>query len=97
MLPRPGDSVLARQALVIQRQRDVFGHVEERDQVRAGLRELGYGDGYVTIDTFDFYIDSHLRRSVESGRRPDEAADPRETQNGSQINFHGPHGAISFL
>ena len=48
--------------------------IEERDAIRAGLAELGYRQGYVTIDTYDFYIDNYLRQSVAKGRQPDEAA-----------------------
>lgn len=48
--------------------------VEQRDAVRAGLGELGYRDGYVTIDNFDFYIDRLIREAYETGREIDLAA-----------------------
>lgn len=47
---------------------------EERDKVRAALEELGYRQGYVTIDTFDFYIDNFLHRTVADGKELDRAA-----------------------
>jgi len=42
---------------------------EQRDGMRAFLREHGYGMGYVTIDASDWAIDDRLRRRL--------AADPR--------------------
>ena len=49
--------------------------VEQRDEVRISLDKLGYRQGYVTIDNYDFYIDRLLREAVESGRAFDlEAA-----------------------
>ncbi len=32
------------------------------------LREAGYQHGYVTINTFDWYINGHLKKAVEEGR-----------------------------
>ncbi len=45
--------------------------VETRDQVRLGLIELGYQQGYVTIDNFDFYLDRLLRDAAADGLQID--------------------------
>ena len=42
--------------------------VETRDQLRQVLKDLGYGNGYVTVDNYDFYIDSLLQKALEQGR-----------------------------
>lgn len=47
---------------------------EERDRVRRELAELGYSQGYVTIDTFDFYIDNFLKHAAAAGRELDKPA-----------------------
>jgi peptidoglycan/xylan/chitin deacetylase (PgdA/CDA1 family) len=39
----------------------------ERDAVRAALEKLGYTQGYVTIDNYDFYIDRLIRDAVDAG------------------------------
>ena len=39
--------------------------IEERDAIRSALDELGYKQGYVTIDNFDFFIDRLLREATE--------------------------------
>lgn len=39
---------------------------ETRNQLAAGLAELGYGIGYVTVDNFDWYIDSLYREAVKN-------------------------------
>jgi len=46
----------------------------KRDAVRAGLIERDYAQGYVTIDTFDWYLDSLARRAAERGERVDMEA-----------------------
>lgn len=38
---------------------------EQRDIVRAALAEMGYQQGYVTIDNYDFYIDRLIREAFE--------------------------------
>lgn len=48
--------------------------VEKRDAVRAGLDNMGYGQGYVTIDTYDWYIDALAQRHVQSGAKVDAVA-----------------------
>ena len=39
--------------------------IEERDAIRRALDELGYDQGYVTIDNFDFFIDRLFRDATE--------------------------------
>ncbi len=41
--------------------------VEKRDAVRAGLEAMGYAQGYVTVDNYDWYLDLLARQAVESG------------------------------
>lgn len=38
-----------------------------RDAVRAGLARMGYAQGYVTIDTYDWYIDALANDAAERG------------------------------
>jgi peptidoglycan/xylan/chitin deacetylase (PgdA/CDA1 family) len=40
---------------------------EKRDAVRAGLTALGYAQGYVTIDTYDWYIDTLANAAAQRG------------------------------
>lgn len=42
---------------------------ESRQEIARGLKELGYGVGYVTVDNFDWYIDSLYREAVKSGKK----------------------------
>lgn len=35
-----------------------------RDSIRFGLQEMGYINGYVTIDTYDWYLDSMYREAL---------------------------------
>lgn len=42
---------------------------QTREQISAGLDELGYSIGYVTVDNFDWYIDSLFRESVKAGKK----------------------------
>lgn len=39
----------------------------KRDAVRAGLRRLGYAQGYVTIDSYDWYIDQLANNAAQRG------------------------------
>lgn len=39
---------------------------EQRDAVRSALVEMGYKQGYVTIDNYDFYIDRLIREAMEA-------------------------------
>ncbi len=41
--------------------------LETRDAYRDGLAELGLGNGYVTVDTFDWYINDKLAYAIETG------------------------------
>ncbi len=47
---------------------------EKRDAVRAGLEAMGYAQGYVTIDTYDWYLDNLARAAAERGDDVDMAA-----------------------
>ena len=42
---------------------------ETRNAVLAGLAELGYRNGYVTVDNYDFYMDTLLQRAVTDGKK----------------------------
>ncbi|MCB1554797.1 MAG: polysaccharide deacetylase family protein [Xanthomonadales bacterium] len=48
--------------------------VEKRDAVRAGLQAMGYRQGYVTIDDYDWYIDALAQKAVEQGTPIDRDA-----------------------
>jgi peptidoglycan/xylan/chitin deacetylase (PgdA/CDA1 family) len=39
--------------------------VEKRDRMRAFLKEHGYRNGHVTIDTSDWYVDERMRKRLE--------------------------------
>ncbi len=45
--------------------------VEERDTVRSALKAMGYGSAYVTIDTYDWYMDSLLQDALKAGKTVD--------------------------
>lgn len=47
---------------------------EKRDAVRAALAERGLRNGYVTVDNYDWYIESLWQRAVRDGRQVDRAA-----------------------
>ena len=42
---------------------------EKRDQLREFLKQHGYINGYVTVDTWDFYIEHLLQQGLKKGRR----------------------------
>jgi peptidoglycan/xylan/chitin deacetylase (PgdA/CDA1 family) len=44
---------------------------EQRDEVRSALARMGYKQGYVTIDNYDFYIDRLIREAVEANGEVD--------------------------
>jgi len=44
---------------------------EKRDAVRAGLRAIGYTQGYVTVDDYDWYLDALANKAVEAGKQID--------------------------
>ena len=41
---------------------------EKRDQLRAFLTQHGYLNGYVTVDTWDFYINHLIQKGLKEGR-----------------------------
>ncbi|HEY7884524.1 MAG TPA: polysaccharide deacetylase family protein, partial [Cellvibrionaceae bacterium] len=43
-----------------------------REAIAAGLSDLGYSMGYVTVDNFDWYINSLYREAVKAGKKIDE-------------------------
>jgi peptidoglycan/xylan/chitin deacetylase (PgdA/CDA1 family) len=45
-----------------------------RDSIRLGLQELGYANGYVTIDNYDYYLNHLLRKALEEKREVDYEA-----------------------
>jgi peptidoglycan/xylan/chitin deacetylase (PgdA/CDA1 family) len=47
---------------------------EKRDAVRVGLERMRYAQGYVTIDTYDWYLDSLAQQAVARGDQMDIAA-----------------------
>lgn len=48
--------------------------VEQRDRMRAFLREHGYRNGSVTIDASDWYIDGRLRKRLAANPKADVTA-----------------------
>lgn len=48
--------------------------LEKRVAVRAALAERGLRNGYVTVDDYDWYIESLWQTAVRSGRQVDQAA-----------------------
>jgi peptidoglycan/xylan/chitin deacetylase (PgdA/CDA1 family) len=47
---------------------------EKRDAVRAGLRAMNYTQGYVTIDNYDWYLNSLANAAKKDGKTIDETA-----------------------
>lgn len=45
--------------------------IAERDRIRAELHALGYKNGYVTIDNYDFYMNSLVARQLKAGKKVD--------------------------
>jgi peptidoglycan/xylan/chitin deacetylase (PgdA/CDA1 family) len=43
----------------------------DRDAVRAWMRESGYRPGYVTVDNYDWYLESLFQQAVAAGRTID--------------------------
>ena len=48
-------------------------NLNDVEAVRTHLKQMGYTNGYVTIDTEDWYVDEILRKQVSAGRRYDES------------------------
>ncbi|MDO9183758.1 MAG: polysaccharide deacetylase family protein [Bacteriovorax sp.] len=42
------------------------------ETIRTHLKKIGYSNGYVTIDTEDWYVDEVLRQKVTAGKKYDE-------------------------
>ncbi|MGB3456931.1 MAG: polysaccharide deacetylase family protein [Litorimonas sp.] len=53
---------------------DLAAARQRRDALREVLIERGLRNGYVTIDTYDWHLDSLLQRALEAGRSVDRAA-----------------------
>lgn len=47
---------------------------EKRDAVRIGLERMNYRQGYVTIDTYDWYIDNQVQQALRRGASLDMEA-----------------------
>jgi peptidoglycan/xylan/chitin deacetylase (PgdA/CDA1 family) len=47
---------------------------EKRDAARAGLRRIGYAQGYVTVDNYDFYINNLANNAKQQGKLIDDNA-----------------------
>jgi peptidoglycan/xylan/chitin deacetylase (PgdA/CDA1 family) len=47
---------------------------EKRDAVRAGLRAMNYVQGYVTVDNYDWYLNTLANNAKKDGQAVDEAA-----------------------
>ncbi|MCF6274238.1 MAG: polysaccharide deacetylase family protein [Robiginitomaculum sp.] len=48
--------------------------LEKRDAVRNALKQRGLINGYVTIDTYDWHIESRWKKAVKSGKNVDMEA-----------------------
>ena len=47
---------------------------ERRDALRSALRERGLANGYVTVDTYDWFIEERVKEAVAAGREVDRDA-----------------------
>ncbi len=45
--------------------------VPARDSLRSALEKLGYKNGYVTIDNYDFYLERAFQQAIKDGRTVD--------------------------
>ncbi len=48
--------------------------IKTRDRIRQHLREMNYQNGYVTIDNYDWYMDSLLQTALSKGKSVDYVA-----------------------
>jgi peptidoglycan/xylan/chitin deacetylase (PgdA/CDA1 family) len=48
--------------------------LEKRDAVRVGLRRLGYAQGYVTVDNYDWYLNALANKAAKEGAAFDMGA-----------------------
>ncbi|MEL6673502.1 MAG: polysaccharide deacetylase family protein [Bacteroidota bacterium] len=42
-----------------------------RDSLRAGIAEMGYANGYVTVDNYDWYINALYTKAIRAGKTVD--------------------------
>lgn len=47
---------------------------EKRDAVRAGLRAMNYAQGYVTVDNYDWYLNTLANNAKKAGQTVDDSA-----------------------
>lgn len=45
--------------------------VKVRDRIRKELSSLGYSNGYVTVDNYDFYMNTIVQRALAKGKKVD--------------------------
>lgn len=45
--------------------------IEERDAIRNALQEMNYINGYVTVDNYDWYINSMLQKALKENKQVD--------------------------
>jgi peptidoglycan/xylan/chitin deacetylase (PgdA/CDA1 family) len=45
--------------------------IATRDALRVGLKDMGYSDGYVTVDNYDWYLEALYQRALTEGKRID--------------------------
>lgn len=43
--------------------------IEQRDAVRSALTSMGYKNGYVTVDNYDFYMDKLFQDGLKNGKK----------------------------
>lgn len=44
---------------------------DTRDRIRQHLRDMNYSNGYVTVDNYDWYMDSLLQNAIADGKQVD--------------------------
>jgi peptidoglycan/xylan/chitin deacetylase (PgdA/CDA1 family) len=45
--------------------------IEYRDGIREHLKTLGYSNGYVTVDNYDYFINDLVQTALKKGEKPD--------------------------
>ncbi len=45
--------------------------IKTRDRIRQHLRDMGYKNGYVTVDNYDWYMDSLLQKALANDKQVD--------------------------
>jgi peptidoglycan/xylan/chitin deacetylase (PgdA/CDA1 family) len=48
--------------------------ISSRDSIRTALAQMGYANGYVTIDNYDWYINGLLQKALKEGKKVDMEA-----------------------